>query len=116
MTGVTRAGATDCLHNGSREDSKIESKRDAAGVLHVEAELLVPRERVPSADLREAGEAALLRHLDAEVGATRRVLIELNRIGRTEAFTPVRFSSAVERGDLRPVTITGHNGRELLAA
>ncbi|RDI62324.1 tRNA (N(6)-L-threonylcarbamoyladenosine(37)-C(2))-methylthiotransferase MtaB [Microvirga subterranea] len=66
--------------------------------------------------LREAGEAALLRHLDAEVGATRRVLIELNRIGRTEAFTPVRFSSPVARGDLRPVTITGHNGRELLAA
>ncbi len=66
--------------------------------------------------LRETGEAALLRHLDAEVGATRRVLIELNRIGRTEAFTPVRFSSPVERGDLRPVTITGHNGRELLAA
>ncbi|MCB5174685.1 tRNA (N(6)-L-threonylcarbamoyladenosine(37)-C(2))-methylthiotransferase MtaB [Microvirga lenta] len=66
--------------------------------------------------LREKGEAALLRHLDAEVGATRNVLIELNRIGRTESFTPVRFSSPVERGDLRPVTITGHNGRELLAA
>ncbi|MFC4174100.1 tRNA (N(6)-L-threonylcarbamoyladenosine(37)-C(2))-methylthiotransferase MtaB [Microvirga sp. GCM10011540] len=65
--------------------------------------------------LREKGEAALLRHLDAEVGATRNVLIELNRIGRTESFTPVRFSSAVERGDLRPVTITGHNGRELVA-
>jgi threonylcarbamoyladenosine tRNA methylthiotransferase MtaB len=78
----------------------------------------VPREVVKdrARRLREAGEAALLKHLDQEVGATRHVLIELNRIGRTEAFTPVRFSSAVERGDLRPVTITGHNGRELLAA
>jgi threonylcarbamoyladenosine tRNA methylthiotransferase MtaB len=66
--------------------------------------------------LREKGEAALRKHLDAEVGATRNVLIELHRIGRTEAFTPVRFASPVERGDLRPVTITGHNGRELLAA
>jgi threonylcarbamoyladenosine tRNA methylthiotransferase MtaB len=66
--------------------------------------------------LREKGEAALLKHLDQEVGATRHVLIELNQIGRTEAFTPVRFASPVQRGDLQPVTITGHNGRELLAA
>jgi threonylcarbamoyladenosine tRNA methylthiotransferase MtaB len=66
--------------------------------------------------LREKGEAALLKHLDQEVGATRHVLIELNQIGRTETFTPVRFASPVQRGDLRPVTITGHNGRELLAA
>lgn len=66
--------------------------------------------------LREKGEAALVSYLDAEVGATRNVLIELNQIGRTEAFTPVRFASSVQRGDLRPVTITGHNGRELLAA
>jgi threonylcarbamoyladenosine tRNA methylthiotransferase MtaB len=66
--------------------------------------------------LREAGEAALLRHLEAEVGATRTVLTELNGIGRTEAFTPVRFGSAVPRGELRRVVIAGHNGRELLAA
>ncbi len=66
--------------------------------------------------LREAGEAALLRHLEAEVGATRTVLTELNGIGRTEAFTPVRFASAVPRGELRRVAIAGHNGRELLAA
>lgn len=66
--------------------------------------------------LREKGEAALRKHLDQEVGATRNVLIELNQIGRTEAFTPVRFTSPVERGDLRSVTIMGHNGQELLAA
>jgi threonylcarbamoyladenosine tRNA methylthiotransferase MtaB len=66
--------------------------------------------------LRETGEAALLRHLEAEVGATRTVLTELNGIGRTEAFTPVRFASAVPRGELRSVAIAGHNGRELLAA
>jgi threonylcarbamoyladenosine tRNA methylthiotransferase MtaB len=66
--------------------------------------------------LREAGEAALLRHLEAEVGATRTVLTELNGIGRTEAYTPVRFGSAVPRGELRSVAIAGHNGRELLAA
>ncbi len=66
--------------------------------------------------LRETGEAALLRHLEAEVGARRNVLIELNQIGRTESFTPVRFSSTVTRGDIATVTIAGHNGRELLVA
>ena len=36
------------------------------------------------------GEAALRRHLEAQVGARRRVLTESNDIGRTEQFTPVR--------------------------
>ncbi|KAB0264609.1 tRNA (N(6)-L-threonylcarbamoyladenosine(37)-C(2))-methylthiotransferase MtaB [Microvirga brassicacearum] len=66
--------------------------------------------------LREKGAAALSAYLDREVGKRRRVLIELNQLGRTEAFTPVRFSSPVARGDLRDVTILGHDGRELLAA
>ena len=66
--------------------------------------------------LRESGERALQRHLDAEVGRQRNVLIELNQLGRTEAFTPVRFSSPVTRGDLRSVTILGHDGKQLLAA
>lgn len=66
--------------------------------------------------LREKGAAALSAYLDREVGKRRRVLIELNQLGRTEAFTPVRFSSPVARGDLREVTILGHDGRELLAA
>ena len=39
-----------------------------------------------------------------------------NQLGRTEAFTPVRFSSPVERGRPREVTIAGHDGRHLLAA
>jgi threonylcarbamoyladenosine tRNA methylthiotransferase MtaB len=66
--------------------------------------------------LRARGDDALRRHLDAEVGMRRNVLIELNQLGRTEGFTPVRFASPVQRGDLRAVTITGHDGRELLAA
>ncbi len=66
--------------------------------------------------LRAKGDEALKAHLDREVGTRRRVLIELNQLGRTEAFAPVRFSSPVERGDLREVTILGHDGRHLLAA
>jgi threonylcarbamoyladenosine tRNA methylthiotransferase MtaB len=66
--------------------------------------------------LREAGEAALQRHLQAEVGARRQVLVESSQLGRTEGFTLVRFNEAVEAGTIRAVTIAGHDGRELLAA
>src|SRR5580704_12197630 len=40
--------------------------------------------------LREAGAAALRRHLDGEVGARRLVLTETGDSGRSEHFTPVR--------------------------
>jgi threonylcarbamoyladenosine tRNA methylthiotransferase MtaB len=71
--------------------------------------------------LREAGNTALRRHLDGEVGATRRVLTERpDRTGqamaRTEQFTAVHLAAPVEPGRLLDVTIAGHNGRQLLAA
>jgi threonylcarbamoyladenosine tRNA methylthiotransferase MtaB len=78
----------------------------------------VPREAVKerARRLREAGEAALRRHLGAEVGARRSVLVETGERGRTEGFTPVRFARAVVPGTILPTTIAGHDGRELLAA
>ena len=66
--------------------------------------------------LREKGAAALRRHLDAEVGTRRRVLTERGGIGRTEQFTPVRMPRPVEPGVMLDVRITGHDGRQLLAA
>ena len=42
-----------------------------------------------AARLRAAGEAALARHLAAQVGQTHRVLMEGPRMGRTEQFTEV---------------------------
>ncbi|MGH6682392.1 MAG: tRNA (N(6)-L-threonylcarbamoyladenosine(37)-C(2))-methylthiotransferase MtaB [Pseudolabrys sp.] len=66
--------------------------------------------------LREKGEAALCAHLDAQVGHRRRVLAERGGIGRTEQFTAVRLASAVEPGTFLDLTITGHDGRQLLAA
>jgi threonylcarbamoyladenosine tRNA methylthiotransferase MtaB len=66
--------------------------------------------------LRVKGDAALARHLAAEVGARRMVLTETDGLGRTEGFTPVRFESAVPPGEIREVAIGGHDGRELLAA
>jgi threonylcarbamoyladenosine tRNA methylthiotransferase MtaB len=66
--------------------------------------------------LRDKGEAALRRHLDAEIGAGRRVLTERGGIGRTEQFTPVRLKVPAAPGLMLDVTVAGHDGRQLLAA
>ena len=74
----------------------------------------VVRERAKR--LREKGTEALARHLEGELGARRSVLTESDGIGRTEAFTLVRFPTPVRAGEIREVAIAGHDGRELLAA
>ena len=66
--------------------------------------------------LREKGEAALRRHLDAEIGTRRHVLTESAGIGRTEHFTPVRLARSAEPGAIVAVEIAGHDGRQLQAA
>jgi threonylcarbamoyladenosine tRNA methylthiotransferase MtaB len=69
-----------------------------------------------AARLREKGEAALLAHLDGEVGRTREVLVEREGLGRTEQFTQIEFTdTALQAGDLVKLTVTGHTGRHLLA-
>ncbi|GEP00366.1 tRNA (N(6)-L-threonylcarbamoyladenosine(37)-C(2))-methylthiotransferase MtaB [Methylobacterium haplocladii] len=78
----------------------------------------VVRER--AARLRAAGASALVRHLDGEVGQTRRILVERGGTGRTEAFTMVRLGDGLaERlvpGAIAEVVIDGHDGRILAAA
>jgi threonylcarbamoyladenosine tRNA methylthiotransferase MtaB len=66
--------------------------------------------------LRERGALALRRHLDGEVGTTRRVLTESHDIGRTEQFTPVKLKTPVEPGKILDLTMAAHDGRQLLAA
>ena len=66
--------------------------------------------------LRERGALALRRHLDAEVGAQRRVLAEYGERGRTEQFTPVKFAKPAAPGALLEATIAAHDGKQLLAA
>jgi len=44
------------------------------------------------------------------------VLVESGNIGRTEPFTPVRLAAPAAPGTILDVTITGHDGRHLLAA
>jgi threonylcarbamoyladenosine tRNA methylthiotransferase MtaB len=66
--------------------------------------------------LRRHGEAALRRHLDAEIGSVRSVLTESHNGGRSEHFTPVRFDRAVEPGIIVETRMIGHDGSRLIAA
>jgi threonylcarbamoyladenosine tRNA methylthiotransferase MtaB len=66
--------------------------------------------------LREKGEAALTRHLDAQVGSRRLVLTERGGVGHTEQFTAVRFTAPIAPGAILDLTMIGHDGRQLLAA
>lgn len=62
--------------------------------------------------LRAAGEAALRRRLQAEIGAMRDVLIESEGQGRTEHYLPVAIAG--ERvGSVVPLRIAGNDGERL---
>jgi len=62
--------------------------------------------------LRAAGEAALRKRLQAEIGATREVLIESEEQGRTEHYLPVAIAG--ERvGSVVPLVIGGSDGERL---
>jgi threonylcarbamoyladenosine tRNA methylthiotransferase MtaB len=63
--------------------------------------------------LRAAGDAALRRRLEAEIGATRQVLIESASQGRTEHFLPVAISGEMP-GMVQRFTIAGHDGARLV--
>jgi threonylcarbamoyladenosine tRNA methylthiotransferase MtaB len=66
--------------------------------------------------LREKGDLALRHHLDREIGARRRVLAESRAFGRTEQFIPVRLAAPLEPGVIVDLTMSAHDGRQLLAA
>src|SRR6266536_2196934 len=104
---------------------------DACGLTHLHVFPFSPRPGTPAARmpqisrevikdrarrLREKGEAALRRHLDAQVGRRHRVLTESRELGRTEHFTHTRLAAPIEPGIILDVTATGHDGRQLLAA
>jgi threonylcarbamoyladenosine tRNA methylthiotransferase MtaB len=62
--------------------------------------------------LRSAGEAALLQRLQAEIGATREVLIESDGQGRTEHYLPVAIAGEC-MGSVVPLRIAGRDGARL---
>jgi threonylcarbamoyladenosine tRNA methylthiotransferase MtaB len=74
----------------------------------------IVRERARS--LREAGALALRRHLERELGARRRVLVESDCTARTEHFTAVKLRAPASPGTIVECTVAGHDGRQLLAA
>ena len=104
---------------------------EACGLTHLHVFPFSPRpgtpaERMPQVPpavvkerarrLREHGADALRKRLDAEIGTTRRVLTESHGIGRTEQFMQVRLATSLEPGRILDLKMTGHDGRQLLAA
>ncbi len=104
---------------------------DECGLTHLHVFPFSPRPGTPAARmpqvardvvkerarrLRERGARALTRHLDSEVGATRLVLTESSDIGRTEQFTKVLLATPAAPGQILNLKLTGHDGRQLLAA
>ncbi|NVN85801.1 MAG: tRNA (N(6)-L-threonylcarbamoyladenosine(37)-C(2))-methylthiotransferase MtaB [Rhodopseudomonas sp.] len=81
-----------------------------------------PAARMPQVDgnvikqrarrLRDAGEAALRRRLEAEIGKTRAVLIESTTLGRTDHFIPVAIVGDTP-GAVRTLRMAGHDGQRL---
>ncbi|MBN2759630.1 MAG: tRNA (N(6)-L-threonylcarbamoyladenosine(37)-C(2))-methylthiotransferase MtaB [Rhodobacteraceae bacterium] len=71
------------------------------------------RER--AARLRAAGDAAVLRHLGAQIGTALPVLMENPRMGRTPHFAEVLFDTDQPIGQIVQAHITGHDSTQLSA-
>ena len=104
---------------------------EACGLTHLHVFPFSPRPGTPAARmpqlrravikeramrLRERGAEALVRHLQAEIGASRRVLAESPELGRTEQFTPVKLAAPAVPGEILDLRIASHDGRQLRAA
>jgi threonylcarbamoyladenosine tRNA methylthiotransferase MtaB len=61
--------------------------------------------------LRDAGKAALIRHLDHKVDAQVTALVERDGQARAEDFTEVSFNGVAKSGALITGTVTSHDGR-----
>jgi threonylcarbamoyladenosine tRNA methylthiotransferase MtaB len=82
-----------------------------------------PAARMPQVDratvkaradrLRQAGQHAAERHLDAQIGRTLAVLVEKPGLGRAEDFTEVRLAAAYDAGHIVSVRAGRHDGRRL---
>src|SRR3984957_5152970 len=71
-----------------------------------------PMIRERAGRLRAAGEAALQRRLQSEIGASREILIESTRQGRTEHFLPVAISGEIP-GTVWTFVVKGSDGGRL---
>ncbi|MBO6603398.1 tRNA (N(6)-L-threonylcarbamoyladenosine(37)-C(2))-methylthiotransferase MtaB [Boseongicola sp. H5] len=84
-----------------------------------------PAARMPAVDgrdikaraarLRAAGAARVEAHLSAQIGQAHQVLMESPRMGRTEQFAEVAFTSDQPESRIVTATIKGKSGNQLLA-
>jgi len=74
-----------------------------------------PDIKARAAQLRAKGEAALTRHLQAQLGQTHRILMEGPRMGRTEQFTEVDVSTDQPEGQIITARIDGFGTTRLMA-
>ncbi len=82
-------------------------------------QLAKPLIKERAARLREAGEAALLRHFARHMGQVREALVERGSMARLSDFTQVKLgwpdgTGGDVSGRVLPVQITGHDGKQLL--
>ena len=68
-----------------------------------------------AARLRAAGDAALLRHLDRQVGRTLLGLVERPGVARAEDFTEIAFEGEASVGSVAALAVHGHDGGKALA-
>jgi threonylcarbamoyladenosine tRNA methylthiotransferase MtaB len=67
-----------------------------------------------AARLRAAGDTLLARHLARQVGRTLAALVEEAGRARAADFTEIAFEGAASVGAIRPMRITGHDGRRAI--
>ena len=65
--------------------------------------------------LREAGEAALVRHLDRQAARTLAGLVEKDGLARADDFTEIAFEGSAPVGEIASFAVTGHDGKRLMA-
>ncbi|MGH6910695.1 MAG: tRNA (N(6)-L-threonylcarbamoyladenosine(37)-C(2))-methylthiotransferase MtaB [Phenylobacterium sp.] len=68
-----------------------------------------------AARLRAAGDAALVRHLERQVGRTLAGLVERPGLARAEDFTEIAFTGEATVGGVVDLIVTGHDGKRVTA-
>jgi threonylcarbamoyladenosine tRNA methylthiotransferase MtaB len=104
---------------------------EEAGLAYVHAFPFSPRPGTPAARmpqldratikaraerLRAAGDAALVRHLDRQVGRAVSAIVERAGRARAEDFTEIAFADAGEAGEIVRLRIAGHDGKRALSS
>ncbi|WP_170459612.1 tRNA (N(6)-L-threonylcarbamoyladenosine(37)-C(2))-methylthiotransferase MtaB [Ruegeria arenilitoris] len=91
------------------------SKREGTPAARIPQQVNGKVTKQRAARLREAGDAQVARHLEAQLGKTHHILMENPRMGRTEQFTEVTFANAQPEGQIVTATITGVRDQQLVA-